>query len=196
MEELIFEDIMFPGVILSNCIELSGMKKYYPDYLQVDWVINLSINDKLTPSNLPENSALVYNTNLYITDKNGNISYFDCDMQHTENAGQIRKQHSEYKSIGGKEATRPDMDAGHFGIALGQHPSIAMEQHKHTNRYGAWRKFERDWDKLSDKGHRVNVKAVFAEGDGEGTYSPFWCIRETIDEDEINEYVITNDDLQ
>lgn len=29
-------------------------------------------------------------------------------------------------------------------------------------------------------------------------YSPFWCIRETIDEDEneASKYVITNDDLQ
>lgn len=196
MEELIFEDIMSPGIILSNCIKVSGIKKYYPDYLQVGQVINLSINDKLNPSNLPHNTALVYNTNLYITDENGNIAYFDCDMQHTDNAGQIRKQHREYKSVGGKEALYPDMDAGHFGIALGQHPSIAMEQHKYTNRYGAWRKFERDWNKLSSDGHKVNIKAVFVEGDEEGTYSPFWCMREAIDEDEISEYVITNDDLQ
>ena len=88
------------------------------------------------------------------------------------------------------------MDAGHFGVSLGQHPSIAMEQHKHTNRYGAWRKFEIDWNKLSGEGHKVNVKAVFTEGDEAGTYSAFWCIRETIDEDEVSEYVITNDDLQ
>ena len=73
MEGLIFEDIMSPGIILSNCIEFSGIKKYYPDYLQVNQVINLSINDKLNPSNLPEKTALVYNTNLYITDENGNI---------------------------------------------------------------------------------------------------------------------------
>lgn len=198
MKRLIFEDIMYPGVILSNSIELSGLKKYYPDYLQVDQVINLSLSDKLNSSNLPKKSALVYNTNLYITDENGNIAYFDCNMQHTDDAGQIRKQHQEYKSVGGKEALHPDMDAGHFGLALGQHPSIAMEQHKHTNRYGAWRKFEIDWNKLSSEGHKVNVKAVFVESDEEGTYSPFWCIRETIDEneDEASEYVITNDDLQ
>ena len=189
---------MYLGVILSNSIELSGLKKYYPDYLQVDQVINLSLSDKLNSSNLPKKSALVYNTNLYITDENGNIAYFDCDMQHTDNAGQIRKQHQEYKSVGGKEALHPDMDAGHFGLALGQHPSIAMEQHKHTNRYGTWRKFEIDWNKLSSEGYIVNVKAVFVESDEEGTYSPFWCIRETIDEneDEASEYVITNDDLQ
>lgn len=26
--------------------------------------------------------------------------------------------------------------------------------------------------------------------------TPFWCIRETIDEKEVSEYVIANDDLQ
>ena len=40
-------------------------------------------------------------------------------------------------------------------------------------------KFEIDWNKLSSEGHKVNVKAVFVEGDEEGTYSPFWCIRES-----------------
>lgn len=196
MEEIIFEDIMSPGIKLSHFIELSGVKKYYPDYLQVNQVINLSIDDKLNPSDLPQKSILIYNTNLYITDDNGNIAYFDCDMQHTEKADQIRKHHQEYKTVGGKEAFHPDMDAGHFGIALGQHPSIAMEQHKYTNRYGLWRKFEIDWNRLSIEGYQVNVKAVFVDGDECGTYSPFWCIRETIDKDEINEYVITNDDLQ
>lgn len=90
------------------------------------------------------------------------------------------------------------MDAGHFGLALGQHPSIAMEQHKYINRYGAWREFEIDWNKLSREGHQVNVKAVFVKGDEEGTYSPFWCIREAIDgnEEGASEYVITNDDSQ
>lgn len=196
MDEIIFEDIMSPGVQLSNCIELSGIKKYYPEYLQVEKVVNLSISDKLNPSNLPRKCALVYKTNLYITDDNGNIAYFDCDMEHTEDAGQIRKQHPEYKSVGGKEALHQDMDAGHFGLSLGQHPSIAMEQHKHTNRYGAWRRFELDWDNLSREGHQVNIKAIFVDSDEEGTYSPFWCIREAIDEDDVSEYVITNDDLQ
>lgn len=196
MEELIFEDIMSPGIILSNCIELSGSKKGYPDYLQIEQVVKLSLEDRLDPSNLSKKSAFIYHTNLYITDEKGNIAYFDCDMQHTDYAGQIRKEHPEYKSVGGKKALHSDMDAGHFGIALGQHPGIAMEQHKYTNRYGAWRKFEMGWDKLSAEGHKVNVKAAFVEGDDDGTYSPFWCIRETIDDDEINEYVITNDDLQ
>lgn len=196
MEEVIFEDIMSPGVILSNCIELPGYKKYYPNFLQVGQIINLSINNKLDPSNLSGNTAFVYKTNLYITDDNGNIAYFDCDMQHTDNAAKIRSQHQEYKLVGGKDALHPDMDAGHFGISLGQHPSIAMEQHKYTNRYGVWRRFEMGWNRLSVEGHEVNVKAVFSEGDEEGTYSPFWCIRETIDRDEICEYIITNDDLQ
>lgn len=40
------------------------------------------------------------------------------------------------------------------------------------------------------------MKVLFTEGDEAGTYSSFWCIRETIDEDEVSEYVITNDNLQ
>lgn len=54
MDEIIFEDIMSPGVQLSNCIEFSGIKKY-PEYLQVEKMVNLSISDKLDPSNLPRN---------------------------------------------------------------------------------------------------------------------------------------------
>jgi len=196
MKKNIFEDIMSPGVVLSNCVELPECRKYYPDYLQVDQIIYLTIEDKLNPSNLPRNAALVYKTNLYITDVIGNIAYFDCDMQHINNAGKIRIQHKEYKFVGGKRVDHPDMDAGHFGISLGQHPSIAMEQHRHTNRYGVWRKFEMDWNKLSREGHEVNVKAVFVADEDGSTFSPFWCIRETIDKDVISEYVITNDDLQ
>ena len=45
-------------------------------------------------------------------------------------------------------------------------------------------------------GHKASIKAVFAEGDEKGTYSLFWCIRETMDEKEINESVITHDGLQ
>ena len=37
--------------------------------------------------------------------------------------------HPEYKNVGGKNAEHKDMDAGHFGLQLGQHPSISMEQH-------------------------------------------------------------------
>ncbi len=103
MDKLIFEDIMDSGIILSNCIEFSEIKKYYPDYLQVDQIINLSISDKLNPSNLPHNTAFMYNTNPYMTDENGNITYFDCDMHHINNTGQIRKQYQEYKSVSGKK---------------------------------------------------------------------------------------------
>ncbi len=39
MEERIFGDITSPGVILSNCMDLSGIKKHYPDYLQVDQML-------------------------------------------------------------------------------------------------------------------------------------------------------------
>ncbi len=68
----------------------------------MEQIINLSINSKLDPSNLSRNTAFVYKTNLYITDDNGSIAYFGCDMQHTDNAGEIRSQHQEYKLAGGK----------------------------------------------------------------------------------------------
>lgn len=71
---------MSPGIILSNCIELSGSKKGYPDYLQIEQVVKLSLEDRLDPSNLSKKSAFIYHTNLYITDEKGNIAYFDCDM--------------------------------------------------------------------------------------------------------------------
>ena len=137
-----------------------------------------------------------YGENLYVTDGNGNIAFIDCEMKHTDDAANIRKVHSEYKSVGGANASHEGMDAGHFGISLGQHPSIAIEQDRIMNRYGAWRSFEQSWDRLSKEGHTVNVKGVFDEGDGKGTYSSFWCICETIDNSEYNEYVLTNDDLQ
>ena len=38
--------------------------------------------------------------------------------------------------------------------------------------------------------------AVFTHQGEEGTYSDFWCVRETIDGDEINEFVLTNDNDQ
>lgn len=197
MEEItIFEDAMYPGIKLSNAIDMSGYIKYYPDYLQIDRIMTLTINDKLNPSVLPPKCVFIYETNLYITDENGNIAYIDCDMKHINNASRIKSQHREYKSVGGKRVIHPDMDAGHFGVSLNQHPSIAMEHHKYTNRYGMWRKMELEWDKLSREGHKVNVKAVFVEEEGEDTYSSFWCIRETIDEEEINEYIVTNDDAQ
>ena len=69
-----------------------------------------------------------------------------------------------------------------------------MEQDRTMNRYGVWRIFERYWAELLDSDLSVHLIGVFADGDG-GTYSPFWCIREEID-DEVSEYVFTNDDMQ
>ncbi len=88
-----------------------------------------------------------------------------------------------------------DLDVLNY-ITKELYPSIAMEQDRIMNRYGAWRSFERTWYDLSVDGHSVNVKAVFVDTDSEGTYSPFWCIRETIDGDEVNEYILTNDGSQ
>ena len=89
--------------------------------------------------------------------------------------------HPEYHSVGGKRASHPDMDAGHFGISLGQHPSIAMEQDYRMNRFGVWRIFERYCKELLLSGMKIHILGVFAEED-EGTFSPFWCIREESDE--------------
>ena len=193
---VIFEDAMFPGVILDKSISLASTNKRYPDYLEVKQTVRLKSDDRIYPSHLSAQCAYIYNDNLYVTDKKGNIAYLDCEMRYTENAAAIRKAHSEYKAVGGAKAAHDDMDAGHFGIALGQHPSIAMEQDRVMNRYGAWRKFERSWYNLSKAGHNVNIKAAFVDDNGEGTYSPFWCIRETINDEEYSDYNLTNDDSQ
>jgi hypothetical protein len=192
----IFTDVMSDGITLKNAIQVGSMQKQYPDYLCVERVEELTLELKINPADLLPNCAYVYNDNLYLTDDKGNIAYVDCEMIYTNNTSTIRKNHREYKSVGGKNAVHRDMDAGHFGIALGQHPSIAMEQDRIMNRYGTWRELERSWHKLSREGHQVNVKAVFVEGDEEGTYSPFWCIRETISAEESAEYILTNDDTQ
>jgi predicted nuclease with TOPRIM domain len=192
-----FTDAMSPGIVLSaRQIRLATTRKRYPDYLEVKKIINMTIESKFNPSALPTNCAFVYNDNLYVTDSKGNIAYIDCEMIHTDDAASIRKAHPEYKSVGGANANNDDMDAGHFGISLGQHPSIAMEQDRIMNRYGAWRKFEQDWDRLSKEGHKVNVKAVFVEGGSNGTYSPFWSVQQTIDGNDVSEYNLTNDDTQ
>ena len=130
-----------------------------------------------------------------MTDKDGNIAYIDCELVLTPNTKAIKAEHPEYKTVGGKRALHDDMDAGHFGVQLGQHPSIAMEQHRYLNRYGVWRSYELTWVWLLRERHSVNLKAVFTKGK-EGTYSDFWCVRETVDGDEYSEFILTNDDLQ
>jgi hypothetical protein len=148
------------------------------------------------PTSLLASCAYVYNDNLYVTDDTGNIAYIDCEMIHTEGAGAIKTKHSEYKLAGGQHVAHDNMDAGHLGVQIGQHPSIAMEQDSVMNRYGSWRIFERGWDKLSREGHTVNVKAVFVEGEEDGTFAPFWCIRETIDKTEVFECTLLNESEQ
>jgi hypothetical protein len=192
----VFTDIMDLGIMLVKQIRLASKRKQYPDYLEVKKVIRLELDSRIDPSKLTAKCAYIYNDNLYVTDAIGNIAFIDCEMIHTDDAATIRQAHPEYKSVGGSNAKYEEMDAGHFGISLGQHPSIAVEQHRIMNRYGAWRNFERNWNKLSLEGHSVNVKAVFVEDIGDSTFSPFWCIRETIDGSEMTEYTLTNDSGQ
>jgi len=187
---------MDEGVALSdNPIKVGNMKKNYPDFLILNKTIVLTENCKVNPAKLEPNCAYIYGLNLYMTDVKGTIAFIDCDLTLTENPAAIKAKHPVYKQVGGKKAVKAGMDAGHFGVQLGQHPSIAVEQDPYMNRYGMWRKFEISWAKLLREGHSVNVKAVFTDGE-EGTYSDFWCVRETIDDDEINEFVLTNDDGQ
>jgi hypothetical protein len=194
----VFTDVMSQGFTLDKQLRVGSTRKQYPDYLNVTKVIKLNLDSKVSPDRLVANCAYIYSDNLYVTDGKGNIAFINCEMKHTDDAAAIRKGHGEYRSVGGVNAAHDGMDAGHFGISLGQHPSIAVEQDRIMNRYGAWRKFEQSWDKLSQEGHTVNVIGVFSEDDEEsdGTYSPFWCIRETVDGTEYTEYVLTNDDLQ
>ena len=192
----LFEAVMDEDVNLSDdFIALETTKKAYPDYLSVDTHIVLSLDHKVDPAKLEAKCAYTYHDNLYLTDEDGNIAYIDCELVLTPDAKGIKAKHPEYKSVGGKKALHDAMDAGHFGVQLGQHPSIAMEQHQYPNRYGAWRSYELTWVQLLKEGHKVNSKAVFTKSE-EGTYSDFWCIRETIDDDEYSEFILTNDDQQ
>ena len=143
-----------------------------------------------------ENCAYIYNDNLYVTDDMGNIAFIDCEIQYTKDAGSIRKEHPEYKKATTPDEKRKGVDAGHFGISLGQHPSIAVAQNKVMNRYGIWRSFERKWSSLSINENSINIKMVFTDNDDSGTFSSFWCLEETINGDEVNDYVLTNDDMQ
>lgn len=190
---------MFDG-ILGESIELSEtviatetMQKAYPNYLCASSVIRLTLNSRVDPSKLMGNCAYVYGDNLYLTDSKGNLAYIDCEMVYTKDATSIKEEHREYKRTGGRYAKHDNMDAGHFGVQLGQHPSITMEQDATMNRNGTWRIFERGWLKLLKEGHRLNVKAVFVEDDSEGTFSPFWCILETIDGIEGEAYSLLNE---
>ncbi|MCH5347954.1 MAG: hypothetical protein J1E40_01400 [Oscillospiraceae bacterium] len=192
----LFEDVMDEGIQLSDdLIELETTKKAYPDYLKAEKHIVLSPDSKVNPAKLEANCAYIYHDSLYLTDEDGNIAYIDCELILTPNTKEIKEKHPEYKSVGGKNALHDDMDAGHFGVQLGQHPSIAMEQHRYLNRWGSWRSYELSWVDLLKEGHNVNLKAVFTKSE-EGTYSDFWCVRETIDNDDYSEFILTNDEWQ
>lgn len=194
--EMAFSGGLDPGVLLSGRLTLqSGDIVTFPDYLSVDEARRIALSDKVDPANLPKRCALVYADNVYITDDSGNIAYIHCKLRHASGTAEVRRAHREYRSVGGSRATHRGMDAGHFGLSLGQHPSIAMEQNAVMNRYGLWRKLERDWEGLLREGHDVLVRGVFVDGDG-GSYSPFWCIEEIVDGGEPFEYILTNDSDQ
>ncbi len=180
----IFEDVMEPGVEL---VYDSGFM--IPEYLTIKEILHISNSDHLDPTSLLSSTAYVYNQNLYLTDDSGNIAFIDCHLCHVSPTKRLRLSHSEYRKAGSK-----DRDAGHLGLSLGQHPSIAMEQDRTMNRYGIWRIFERYWVEVLNNDDSAHLLGVFAEG-CEGTYSPFWCIHEEIN-GEVNEYVFTNDDMQ
>ena len=181
---LIFDDVMEPGVEL-----VLKRGRLVPDYLDIKEIKRMNLEDHVDPTALQSETAYVYDQNLYLTDIQGNIAFIDCYLCRVSPTKPLRLSHPEYRKAGAK-----DRDAGHFGLSLGQHPSIAMEQDRTMNRYGVWRIFERYWAELLDSDLSVHLIGVFADGDG-GTYSPFWCIREEID-DEVSEYVFTNDDMQ
>ena len=179
----VFTDVMDLGIEL---VEKCGY--LVPNYLSISCVQEITLSDYLDPTQLSPDTLYVYDSNLYLTDNAGNIAFIDCCLTHVSPTAPIRSSHPEYKRAGGE-----GRDAGHLGLSLGQHPSIAMEQDAHMNRWGVWRVFERYWTKLMSDGYRVRIIGVFVEG--EDTYSPFWCIHEAVD-GEINEYIFTNDDEQ
>lgn len=183
MGDLIFTDVMNPGVKLIEC---HGF--FIPDYLEIRNVQTITINDHLNPARLYPFTAYVYNNNLYLTDAIGNIAFIDARLSYITPTAPLRRSHPEYRKV-----SSHGHDAGHIGLSLGQHPSIAMEQDSYMNRFGIWRMFERYWKRILNEGSTVRLIAVFA--DGEYTYSPFWCIHEEIDGN-IEEYVFTNDDEQ
>jgi len=189
-----FEDIMGDGIELSEAtIATETMQKPYPDYLVVSQIVKLTLDSHVDPSSLLENCAYIYKDNIYVTDDHGNLAYIDCEMVLTKNAAAIKKAHPEYKRTGGRYDKNDGMDAGHFGVQLGQHPSISMAQDATMNRYGTWRTYEKDWIKLIKGGSQINVKAVFVEDDSASTYSPFWCICETIDGVEGDSIALLNE---
>lgn len=179
----IFQDVMGPGIDL-----IISHGYMIPDNLVISNVQVITLSDHLDPTALPPSTAFVYNDNLYLTDDTGNIAFIDCHLRDTSPTAPIRSSHPEYRKAGAQ-----NKDAGHLGLSLGQHPSIAMEQDKFMNRWGIWRSFERTWSKELRDGVPVHIIGAFVEG--VDTYSPFWCIREEI-RSERNEYILTNDGEQ
>lgn len=151
-----------------------------PDYLEIENNFTITVDDHVNPAALNPCTAYIYNDNLYLTDKKGQIAFVDLNLRHVSNTSELRKSHPEYRK------SRRRGDAGHFGLALGQHPSITMDQDAVMNRRGIWRAKERYWNELIKGGQEVRLYGVFSE---EGDY---WLFQE----DGGEEYVFTNDDEQ
>lgn len=182
-EIIIFTDVMDPGVKLINS---HGFM--IPDYLTISNFQTIKLADHLNPAELQPSSAYVYDDNLYLTDATGNIAFIDAHLIYTTPTEPLRRSHPEYRKV-----SKHGHDAGHIGLSIGQHPSLAMEQDAYMNRFGIWRVFERYWNSVLKEGREVRLIAVFVEG--EDSFSPFWCIHEEID-GVITEYIFTNDDEQ
>ena len=159
----LFEDVMDPGV------ELMPVEGHLiPDYLPCDSFVRIALDDRLDPTALPARTGILYEDNLYLTDGEGNVAFIDCHLRPVSPTAPIRAGHPEYRKAGGRRAFHKNMDAGHFGLALGQHPSIAMEQDRTTNRYGAWRIFERYCAELLDEGRGSASSACSSRGTTRG----------------------------
>ena len=94
-ENLIFTDVMEPGVVL---IPSHGFM--IPDYLTITSVRIITIDDHPNPAELDAFTAYVYGNNLYLTDENGNIAFIDCHLVYTTPTAQLRSSHPEYRKAG------------------------------------------------------------------------------------------------
>ena len=107
----IFEDVMNLGIALYEC---RGF--LIPDYLKIERIYHITLEDHLNPSELESCVLYEYNKNIYLTDESGNIAFIDCKLKITSPTSTIRKTHSEYRTV-----SRNGHDAGHiarFGASM------------------------------------------------------------------------------
>ena len=85
----VFDDVMDPGIDLVG-YDYFGNSWFVPDHLSIYKVIPITINDHVNPAALSPETGYIYNNNLYVTDKTGNIAFIDCEFKIVENATLIR----------------------------------------------------------------------------------------------------------